>query len=240
MLGIGVGCDESDRRAYGYDFPPARERVEQLEAIQIIRALWSEPKATFEGRHRKVEDARCEPRPNPPPLVMIGAFRPRMLRLVARYADCWNVASCGPVRYGSMAAELERACAEMGRDPFTIRRTWIGGFACAKSTGGAQALAACRSSAENDFDDFGFVGTAEQIAGQMRGFVEQGVDYFMLDMAHYRGSRGLRYCLARWFRRCGAEVRPGRYGEIAYRVPADGTVGTPAERERVRDTTRTS
>ncbi len=164
------------------------------EAIQIIRALWSEPKVTFEGRHHKVADARCEPRPNPPPLVMIGAFKPRMLRLVARYADWWNVSSCGPVRYGRMAAELERACAEMGRDPFTIRRTWIGGFACAKTTEAAQTLAAGRFSADNE-DDFGFVGTAEQIAGQVGGFVEQGVDYFMLDMADYPRLEGFEVLL---------------------------------------------
>jgi alkanesulfonate monooxygenase SsuD/methylene tetrahydromethanopterin reductase-like flavin-dependent oxidoreductase (luciferase family) len=43
--------------------------------------------AAFEGTHYRVREARCEPRPDPLPPVMVGAFRPKMLRLVARYAD---------------------------------------------------------------------------------------------------------------------------------------------------------
>ena len=43
LLGIGAGWDEAEYKAYGYDFPPARVRVEQLEeALQIIKAMWTE------------------------------------------------------------------------------------------------------------------------------------------------------------------------------------------------------
>ena len=88
ILGIGAGWDQVEYRAYGYDFPPARTRVEQLEeALQIIKALWTEERATFAGRHYRVRDARCAPRPDPIPSVMAGAFRPKMLRLTARHAD---------------------------------------------------------------------------------------------------------------------------------------------------------
>jgi alkanesulfonate monooxygenase SsuD/methylene tetrahydromethanopterin reductase-like flavin-dependent oxidoreductase (luciferase family) len=127
-LGLGAGWHEEEYRAYGYDFPPARVRVEQLEeAVRIIRAMWTEERATVVGTHYRVVEARCEPRPDPIPPLMIGAFRPRMLRLAARHADHWDVSSVGPRRYRALAAEFERACAEVGRDPATVRRSWSGG-----------------------------------------------------------------------------------------------------------------
>src|SRR5215216_620779 len=52
ILGLGAGWNEAEYRAYGYDFPPARVRVEQLEeTLQIIKALWIEEQATFAGRY---------------------------------------------------------------------------------------------------------------------------------------------------------------------------------------------
>jgi alkanesulfonate monooxygenase SsuD/methylene tetrahydromethanopterin reductase-like flavin-dependent oxidoreductase (luciferase family) len=184
-LGLGAGWHEEEYRAYGYDFPPARVRVEQLdEALQIIRAMWSEERVTFEGRHYRVIDARCEPRPDPLPPVMVGAFGPRMLRLTATHADEWNVSSTGPARYRRLAEEFERACAEVGRDPATVRRSWIGGCACARTRGEAEAVAGDRFSVDDE-DDFDFVGTPEQVVEQLRAFVELGVDSFMLDCADF-------------------------------------------------------
>src|ERR1700682_4259771 len=66
ILGIGAGWQEAEYRAYGYDYPPASVRISQLEeAVQIIRALWTEAPATFTGAHFAVRDAYCEPRPQP-------------------------------------------------------------------------------------------------------------------------------------------------------------------------------
>ena len=44
---------------------------------------------SFEGRHYRLEDARPGPRPAHPISIWLGAFRPRMLRLVGRKADGW-------------------------------------------------------------------------------------------------------------------------------------------------------
>jgi alkanesulfonate monooxygenase SsuD/methylene tetrahydromethanopterin reductase-like flavin-dependent oxidoreductase (luciferase family) len=192
ILGLGAGCNEEDYRAYGYDFPRAPVRVRQLEeTIQIIKAVWTVPRTTFEGEFYRVRSAHCEPRPDPVPPLMIGAFRPKMLGLAAKHADWWNVSSSGPKRYSRMAAELERACLEVGRSPSTIRRTWGGGLACAATRVMAEELAALRGSNTNDFDDFDFVGTPTQIAEQMRAFMDMGVDYFMLDAADFPRLDGL-------------------------------------------------
>ena len=99
ILGLGAGWHEEEYQAYGYEFPSAPVRVEQLEeAIQIIQTMWREETATFQGRHYQVAEARCEPRPDPIPPIMVGAFKPKMLRLAAKYADWWNVSSTSLAR----------------------------------------------------------------------------------------------------------------------------------------------
>jgi alkanesulfonate monooxygenase SsuD/methylene tetrahydromethanopterin reductase-like flavin-dependent oxidoreductase (luciferase family) len=145
--------------------------VEELdEAVQIIKTLWSDGQATFVGRHNAIADAWCEPIPHPRPPIMIGGKKPRMLRLIARYADWWNVDWVGIDEYRALTKEMEVACAEVGRDPATLRRTHLGLFACAPTEETARALAGNHA---------GFIGTPAQIVEQMRPFVELGVDYFM-------------------------------------------------------------
>jgi alkanesulfonate monooxygenase SsuD/methylene tetrahydromethanopterin reductase-like flavin-dependent oxidoreductase (luciferase family) len=185
ILGIGAGWQEAEYRAYGYDFPPGQTRVEELdEALQIIKALWTDERATFEGKHHRVKDAWCEPKPDPVPAIMVGAFRPQMLRLTARHADWWNVSSTGIDDYRTLFVEFERACDAVGRDPATVRRTWGGGCVCAPTEAEVAALMAGRQQEGEEVayqvgEDF--VGTPAQLIAQMQPFVELGVDYFMLD-----------------------------------------------------------
>jgi alkanesulfonate monooxygenase SsuD/methylene tetrahydromethanopterin reductase-like flavin-dependent oxidoreductase (luciferase family) len=176
IFGIGAGWKEDEYLAYGYDFPPPGVRVDQLdEALRIIKALWTEERATFHGRYYHVDQAGCEPKPSPLPTVMIGGEKPRMLRLVARHADWWNVSWTGPADYRDLVAELERACAEVGRDPATLRRTWFGGCACAPTEERAAALGGGRITTTS-----GFLGTPEQVVEQMQSLVDLGIDYFII------------------------------------------------------------
>jgi alkanesulfonate monooxygenase SsuD/methylene tetrahydromethanopterin reductase-like flavin-dependent oxidoreductase (luciferase family) len=185
ILGIGAGGQEAEHLAYGYDFPRAGIRVAQLdEALHIIKSMWTQEQATFEGMHYRVRQAQCEPRPNPTPTIMVGAFGPKMLRLTARHADWWNVSSTGIEAYRSYVQEFERACTEVGRDPTAVRRVWSGGCVCAPTEAQVAALSAGRlvmgtDAAYEAGEDF--VGTPAQIIEQMLRFVDLGVDYFMLD-----------------------------------------------------------
>ena len=180
IFGIGAGWHEEEYRVYGYDFPSRGVRVEQLEeAVQIIKALWTQPQATFEGKHYRVIDAYCEPKPDPVPPIMIGAFRPKMLRLTAKHADMWNVSSTHIDEYRKMLAEFERACAEVDRDPSTVRRSWGGGCVCAATRAQAEIYAGDRYT--DSLEDFNFVGTPDQIITQMRPFIDARIDTFMLD-----------------------------------------------------------
>jgi len=182
ILGIGAGWHAEEYHAYGYDFPAGAVRVEQLEeALQIIKALWTQETVTFEGNYYQVIEARCEPRPEPTPTIMVGAFRQKMLRLTAQYADGWNVSSTGVEEYLRMAEDFERVCLEVGRDPSSVKRSWCGGCACGHTQSQAESFAAGLYSADNTSDDFGLVGTPQQVVEQMRPLIDLGVNYFMLD-----------------------------------------------------------
>lgn len=185
ILGIGAGGQEAEHLAYGYGFGRASARVAALdEALHIIKAMWTQKRTTFAGTYYHVKEACCEPQPQRLPIVMVGAFKPKMLALTARHADWWNVSSTGIEQYRSYHQEFEQACAEVGRDPATVRRTWGGGCVCAPSAAEVAELAAGRLQLGPDAayqvgEDF--VGTPAQIIEQMQPFVELGVDYFMLD-----------------------------------------------------------
>ena len=104
----------------GPDRSPA-ESVDALEeAIEVIRLMWSgERSVSFEGRHYRLEDARPGPAPVHPMGIWLGAFRPRMIRLVGRKADGW-VPSLGVLSAEELKAGNERidaAADAAGRDP---------------------------------------------------------------------------------------------------------------------------
>ncbi len=181
ILGLGAGWKEDEYRSYGYDFPPAGQRVDQLdEYLQIIKTMWRDERATVHGKYYHVEEAWCEPKPDPLPTIMVGAFKPRMMRIAARHADWWSVSWVGIDEYRKMVAECEIACAKEGRDPATLRRTWFGGCSCAPTE--EEAIAQTRGRFSKDT---AFVGTPKQLIEQLRPFVELGVDYFMLGSAGF-------------------------------------------------------
>ena len=177
---------QAEYLAYGYRFPPGSTRVAELdEALHVIKAMWTQERATFQGRYYSIKDAWCEPKPDQMPTIMVGGFRPQMLRLVARHADWWNVSSTGIVDYRRYVEEFQRACDEVGRDPATVRRIWGGGCACAPTGAEVADLAAERLQLLGEGCAYqvgeDFVGTPAQIIEQMQPFIELGVDYFMLD-----------------------------------------------------------
>jgi alkanesulfonate monooxygenase SsuD/methylene tetrahydromethanopterin reductase-like flavin-dependent oxidoreductase (luciferase family) len=183
ILGIGAGWHEAEHLAYGYSFPKASTRVEQLdEALQIMRALWTQESATFMGKHYQIREAWCEPKPDPMPPIVVGAFKPRMLRVAARHADWWNVSSTGIVDYRTCVREFERACDDIGRDPEAVRRSWCGGCACMPTAREVAKIVEARPQLQLGED---FVGTPQQLFEQMQPFVELGVDYFMLDCSGF-------------------------------------------------------
>jgi F420-dependent oxidoreductase-like protein len=124
-VGVGAGWNEGEHRQLGLAFPSTRERFDMLEEeLAILHGLWTEPDGwSFDGRHWQVEDALFRPRPPSPPgnrhpnLLIGGDGGPRMARLVARYADEFNLVSASPAKSTAAYERVRRACREIGRDP---------------------------------------------------------------------------------------------------------------------------
>ena len=123
VLGIGAGWHEPEYRAFGFPFDRRVGRLE--EALQIISALLRKGHVDFEGRFYSARD--CEltprgPRPEGPP-ILIGAQRPRMLRLAASYADIYDADfHLGPDTVAKCFDAIDAACRSAGRDRGTLQR----------------------------------------------------------------------------------------------------------------------
>ncbi|MDX6299338.1 MAG: hypothetical protein QOF53_552 [Nocardioidaceae bacterium] len=130
-LGLGAAWYEREHRALGVPFPPVAERFERLEeALQICLQMWSDDDGPYDGRHYRLAETICSPRPvrTPRPLVMVGGDGERKtLRLVARYADACNLFGRDPETVKHKLEVLDRHCEDVGRDPAEISRTMLGG-----------------------------------------------------------------------------------------------------------------
>jgi F420-dependent oxidoreductase-like protein len=124
-FGIGAAWAEVEHRMYGIQ--GLDHRVGRLsESLQILRSLWTQPRTNFDGRYYCMQDAICNPKPiqQPYPPIWIGAGGDRTLQLTARHADVWNVSGASePDEQAALSARLDEACARIGRDPGSIRRS---------------------------------------------------------------------------------------------------------------------
>ena len=125
VLGYGAGWRDHEYSRHGFPFDPPAARVRQLEeALQIIRSMWTQPRTTFEGQYYQVHDLPCEPKPSPlPPILIGGGGEQLMLRLVARYADWWNIGTGKPETYAHKLDVLRKHCDAVGRDFSAIVKT---------------------------------------------------------------------------------------------------------------------
>src|SRR5262245_7238712 len=126
-MGIGAGWNELEHTSYGIELLPPGKRLSQFEeACEVIRLLWTQQYADFEGTYYQLKQARCEPKPiqKPyPPIVIGGSGERRTLRIVAKYADVWNFAG-GPVdQFRHKLAVLEEHCRAVGRDYASIEKS---------------------------------------------------------------------------------------------------------------------
>ena len=129
VMGVGAGWNEAEHRAYGIPFPPLKERFDRLdEAVRMMRALWTESPASFQGRFYQLDAANYQPKPaaGRPPILIGGSGERRTLRIAAEHADEWNcVTVTEPEGYGHKCEVLERHCEAVDRDPATIARSMM-------------------------------------------------------------------------------------------------------------------
>lgn len=129
-LGIGAGAQQMWDEIVAEGGPPrtAGESVDALdEAIQIIRALWSQNEPVhFHGAHYRLDGAAPGPRPSHDISVWLGAYQPRMLRLVGRRGDVWIPSSSflGPDQLSAANQIIDEAALTAGRASASVRRAY--------------------------------------------------------------------------------------------------------------------
>lgn len=134
-LGLGAGWNGVEHAQHGLPFPDTRERFDMLEEqLAIVHGLWTEPAGwSYHGRFWQVDDANFAPRPvtrpghRHPNLILGGHGGPRLVALVARYADELNISSETPAEVAKGYERLRVACVAAGRDPLSVTRSAMTG-----------------------------------------------------------------------------------------------------------------
>lgn len=197
-FGIGAGWKDVEYKAYGIPFPPVGIRLAQVEeAVQLIRRLWTQERASFAGKHYRLEEAVCAPKPVQPrlPMWIGGAGEKTLLRIVAEHADGWNMLFGHPFPDVKRKLEaLKRHCDALKRDFDEIDKSLFI-VACVADTeaelkkrsaavagelGTGRILDMARNS--------GTVGTARQVTETLRAYQDLGFDYFIA-MFPYKQDR---------------------------------------------------
>lgn len=112
-LGIGAGGHPAEHTAYGIDFPDRPRRGEHLvEAIEVLRRLFSGGPVDYDGHHYRLEGAHAFPAPEPPPRIIVAGETAVGARLAARHGDAWT---CFGGKYEALLPSFEAELAAVGR-----------------------------------------------------------------------------------------------------------------------------
>jgi alkanesulfonate monooxygenase SsuD/methylene tetrahydromethanopterin reductase-like flavin-dependent oxidoreductase (luciferase family) len=187
IAGIGAGWKQDEYEAYGWPYPSAQIRIEQLEdTVQIMKAMWTQSPATFEGKHYAIYDAYCEPRPNPlPPLLIAGGGERYTLHVVVKHADWMNVGFEDVATYRKKLVVLRGHCDEVGRNYREITKTYYAVISLSE-----------KSLHPRQETDYHIVqGTPDQVTEELQEFVKLGVSHFMINFNDFPSDVGLNLFL---------------------------------------------
>jgi F420-dependent oxidoreductase-like protein len=194
-LGLGSGWFAEEFAAYGYDFRTVGQRLRRLrEALDVIRLMWTQEYASYDGKHYHLDNAVCEPKPlqKPRPPVWIGGRgRKILLRIVAEHADVWNYN--GSIdEFDETVEVLKNHCREVGRDFEEIRLTAMSGGICYDSDEQLESyfrrIEKQQLPRERMLDAIRCKGSREQCLEYLDAWRRKGVDgivFFFNDIATY-------------------------------------------------------
>jgi F420-dependent oxidoreductase-like protein len=196
-LGIGAGWMEGEHEAFGFPFPPLRERLALLaEQIEIVHRLWTEEHVDFSGAHYTLRDCPALPKPvqEPrPPILVGGRAKPGTLGPAVRFADEYNLIGSSIEEYAAARRAIDEACERAGRDPRTLRLSVMTGFALgedraavlehARRTMERWGSSATAEEALARYEARGTAGTPDELVAGLRRLEEAGVERIMLQHA---------------------------------------------------------
>ena len=183
-LGLGACWYLDEFNGYGYSFPRARDRIFMLdEAIQVIKLMWTKPKAYFNGKYFKLNGALNDPKPiqKPhPPILIGGGGEKYTLKVAAKHANKWHVG--GPYEiYLRKMDILRKHCENVGRDFNEIVLTYGGTVIIDREEKNVRKKFEeyepnrIRGTRYEEMRERTFLGTPEEIAEKIEKFKKIGV-----------------------------------------------------------------
>lgn len=191
ILGIGAGWHEPEYHAFGFPYDHRVGRFE--EALQIITPLLHGEQVDFQGQYYSARECVIEPRgPRPAgPPILIGAQRPRMMRLAATYADIFDTDfHLDPAPVAALFDTASEACNARGRDPSTLQHA--AGSAIALDTSGVRSTEQrITSFVQDGMTREVRIGTVEELVEYAKSFQAVGTDLLTLTLVDPPGASGI-------------------------------------------------
>src|SRR5262249_3185249 len=143
------------------------------EAIELIRRMWTDSAASYAGAHYRIENAHCEPRPDPIPPIMIGGHGEKdLLRAVAKHAGWGDYGLLEHELYAHKQAVLRAHCKEVGRDYDAIVQVVRVGILIAETERDVERLKTAPGI--RPMSDIELAGTPAQVTETLQRIVAQG------------------------------------------------------------------
>ena len=201
-FGIGAGVQREEHQAYGFTFPAPKIRIGRMrEAVEIIKAMWTQEETIYKGNFFQVNGAICEPKPvqNPHPPITIGGSGEKVtLKVTAQHADRADFGYLPNIqKYKHKLGVLENSCEAFGRPFDKIERScWPAGQIILGENKRELEEKISRVKPKNvsrkDYEKYTFAGTTDEFMGVLRPYRELGAAHFMLSFADLPESNSLR------------------------------------------------
>jgi F420-dependent oxidoreductase-like protein len=201
-FGIGAGVQENEHTAYGMTFPKPSVRIDRMkEAVEIMKKLWTEEKASYAGEYYRISEAVCEPKPvqKPHPPITIGGSGEKLtLKVTAQHADRFDWGYIPSLAlYKRKLRVLERHCRAVGRDFQEIEKScWLGGqiFITSNRKELEEKVSRLKpkSVSIKDFKKVNLVDTPYECIRRIQRYASLGVTHFMLFFGDLPSMNGLR------------------------------------------------
>ena len=200
-FGIGAGIQKDEHIAYGIPFSNPSVRIDRMkEAVEIIKTMWTQEKASYKGKYYRIKEAVCEPKPlqKPHPPITIGGSGEKLtLKVTAQYANRFDWAYLSLPLYKHKLAVLKNHCKTVGRDFKEIEKScWPGDqiFIAQnrKELDEKLSLKKPKSVTLKDFKKNNLVGTPDECLQRIQQYANVGATHFMLafgDLPHLDGVR---------------------------------------------------
>jgi F420-dependent oxidoreductase-like protein len=182
-LGFGAGGYQPEYEMYGFEFParPSLRIAQMEEAVNLIRAMWTQPYTTFHGQFFHVEEAVLEPKPfqQPMPPILIGGVGEKfLLPTLARVGDACNLFG-PPAAFRRVRQVLRRYCEAEGRDEATIEKTTYDVVLCAPTQAELDTKKQHLNFQPAEWKTL--IGTPAQLVDMVGLYAEEGAQHLLLE-----------------------------------------------------------